>query len=420
MNPMSKVEATIRVAIVTDLHYDIEKDGGVPLPEVALRGTRIDPMAALNLFLEEEASEDPIDILLCPGDITTRAKKAAFDEGWNRLNNLKVVLGASHLIASTGNHEIASRAGDEHSLAGNVELAVEPLELLLSVNDYPAAFSDPLKKWVYWGRGYEIIEGDNWAVVIINSCHYHGSLLSNEYERGRISQAALRELEIDLEKIKDKYPFRLVLLHHPPVPQEGSQSASLGKIPMQNGEQLVSLLEKTCRDWIVIHGHKHFHRLIRAQGGATCAPIIFSAGSFGANLPGEIAQLTRNQFYILTLEAVKSPLGKPRIRGRFDSYFWDGFEWAHVYDMSKGLPHGCGFRWKNIDIEGIALQIQNHLEVNSLPYCNWEDLVSTIEDLRYLMPDNIQELKNALDYLNISYFSEKKTWFPSQLSMGKK
>lgn len=403
----------LRVAVITDLHYTKDTSAN-PTPEVCALMNQIDPMTRLNSYLEEQ-SINQVDLILCPGDITTRACLESFSSGWDNLRKLRETLNAEHLIASTGNHEIISRSPEIHKTPGNVELHVDPQEHLFLTNDYPAIFPSTHQRWVYWGRGYEIISGAEWVVLIVNSCHYHSTQVPNEFERGRVGDAALKELEETLlAHAKDK-AFRMVLIHHPPINHEEIDVA-LGREPMYNGISFLKILENTGLDWLVIHGHKHFQRLVR-HNNSEYSPMIFGAGSFGASLKGTVSTKTKNQFYIIELETSLDALDQERLKARFTSLYWNLSEWRPVKDESHGLPDNCGFDLGcKVDIPQIARRIRDAIG-HDQPWRTWNELTTEIRELKYLTPGDIKALKHTLTKINIIFSPENKCWFPEQVSI---
>ncbi|MDH1259180.1 metallophosphoesterase [Pseudomonas atacamensis] len=410
--------APIRIAIATDLHYTADSAGKIST-QVCVHGTKIDPMSRLiDDFQKTNPLLQPLaEILICPGDITTRACIKSFEHGWNDLKNLKSVLQAKHLIAATGNHEVSSRTSEEHETPGNAELAIQPIEHLISTQDYPAEFSNPEKKWVYWGRGYEVLDGDDWVVVTINTCHYHNSLLPNEYERGRIGNSALAELKTELKILSKKYAYKVIVLHHPPLNHE-DLDVSLGKIEMYNGNLLLQTIAETDEDWLVIHGHKHLFRLTRS-GGEDFSPIVLGAASFGALLQGDLANKTKNQFYIVQLSMV-SEGGKNRLRGTVESIYWEGSTWNICSHVAHGLPHGCGFdQSSSVKTASLAQIIKQTLQDSESPVLTWPELREKISELNYLMPKDIQSLQRRLEEIGVYRTPDQGTWFPDELWVNK-
>ena len=404
----------IRIAVATDLHYIADQAGKIST-QVCVQGSKIDPML---LLIEQLKSPGTLlvpkaHVLICPGDITTRACVKSFNHGWNDLNNLKVALDAGHLIAATGNHEISSRTKEDHATPGNAEIAIAPFEHLLTTSDYPAKFASPEQKWVYWGRGYESLYGEDWVVVTVNTCHYHNSLLPNEYERGRIGDAALAELSSHLKSLSGKYSYKIIVLHHPPLDHE-DLGVSLGRTPMYNGNLLLQEIENTGEDWLVIHGHKHLFRLTKSSG-TEYSPVVLGAASFGAMLTGDMANRTKNQFYIIELSMTDED-GKARLRGEIDSLYWDGSAWSTCNEVSHGLPHKCGFDQANpARTSALAKKIKETIEASSPPVLTWSELREKIEALRYLMPKEIENLQKRLDAIGVARTPNQDTWFPQEL-----
>lgn len=403
----------LRVAVITDLHY--VKDGAsTPKPEVCSSGNKVDPMEKLPEFLKANDFHG-VDLVLCPGDITTRACIDSFASGWDDLNKLTKALGAQHLIASTGNHEIISRSADINKTPGNVELHVDPQEHLLCTHNYPAMFTESHQRWVYWGRGYETLVGGNWIVLIVNSCHFHTTQLANEFERGRVGESALEEMKLNLTALAKDKVFRFVLIHHPPNNHE-EPDVDLGREPMFNGVKFLRVLEDTGLDWLVIHGHKHFQRLVRI-GDSDRSPMIFGAGSFGAGLKGTVATKTKNQFYIVDFDVGIDAIGDERLKASFNSFYWDLTEWKPVINETQGLPNFCGFDLsKKLDVPQLAVLIRDTIP-HDAPWCTWAELKEQIQALNYLTPSDIKSLKIALGKLKVKGLTELQHWFPEQLSL---
>jgi hypothetical protein len=403
--------AMLRVAVLSDLHYtQVNKD--VCLPQSASAGGLDSMEELIKRFRPESPSAD---LLVCPGDITDRANPVAFATGWKQLNRLGTALGVKRFVAATGNHEVQSRLKGDSVAPGNAEHAIDPVEILVNTLGYPTAFPLPHQKWVYWGRGYEILCDDASIVVIINSCHYHVTLQDNEFERGRISDAALKELQENLKEMAADRPFRLLVVHHPPLPHEET-GLELGRTPMHNGPALMKALRATASDWLVIHGHKHHHRLVRADG-EVFQPFVFGAASFGAMLRGDMARRTRNQFYIITLETTKDALDVDQLSGSIQAFHWSNSGWEETTDISWGLPNGCGFTSQTVDLSALAVGMRNLLQKSEGLFLEWAEMVVQLPQLRFLMPEQVVALKDMMRRAKIN-FLDGDSLFPSQLSMS--
>jgi predicted phosphodiesterase len=404
----------IRIAVITDLHYTLDESTKPPSfrPQMA-NGQAIDPIDKLGEFLIE--NNITAKWLLCPGDITNHASHEAFVKGWENLRALRDKLSATELIAVTGNHEVQSRAPESMQTVGLVEETVDPVGLLQSIIDYPAAFpSAPDKRWIYWGRGYEIIEEGDAVVVLINSCHFHITMLPNEYERGKISEVVLNSFRERVAALASTKKFRIVLMHHHPISHPDVDGS--GQIDMYNGSKLMEILNESYYEWLIIHGHKHDPRLIRAQGAASPA-VVFSAGSFGAALSGALATKTKNQFYILNLESTSNASGTLEMRGKVEAYYWSATEWRAAVEYEHGLPNGCGFA-SNVNIDSIAADIRDHLATLSQSFAKWDEICTAIPTLNYLMPFEIKKLRHVLaTRLGVNLGGDSRLAFPTELSL---
>lgn len=403
--------AMLRVAVLSDLHYT-QGNKDVCLPQASSAGGLDSMEELIKRFRPENPSAD---LLVCPGDITDRANPIAFAAGWTQLKRLGAALGVKRFVAATGNHEVQSRLKGDPVAPGNAEHAIDPVEFLVNTPGYPTEFPQPHQKWVYWGRGYEILRDETSIVVIINSCHYHVTLQDNEFERGRISNAALAELQEDLKVLAADRPFRLLVVHHPPLPHEET-GLELGRTPMHNGPALMKALCATGLDWLVIHGHKHHHRLVRADG-EVFQPFVFGAASFGAMLRADMARRTRNQFYIITLETTKDVLDTDQLSGSIQALHWSNSGWEETTDISWGLPNGCGFTSQTVDLSALAVGMRNLLQESEGQFLEWAEMVLQLPQLRFLMPEQVVALKGMMRRAKINFLDEDSL-FPSQLSMS--
>lgn len=409
----------LRLAIISDLHYRHHESGLDCRSAVAVQGAHADPMPALlEIIKTGDSSNEEIkcDYLLCPGDITDRAGVEPFNQAWEHLKKLKTALGAKHLIASTGNHEVDSRANPALDTPGSVIFEADPLKVLHQHSDYPSStFIGNERRWIYWGRGYDFIEEPGVLFLLINSSHYHWTMRAAEYEKGRIGDVALDLLRVEIESrvSGDFNRAFVVLLHHHPIPHE-DLDVDLGKIEMGNGSRLIQVLEESGVTWIIVHGHKHHARLISAQG-SNARPIVFAAGSFGARLGGVLATRTRTQFYILNLEILDQSLGAKAI-GTIDSWSWSGSSWSRSTHINDGLPDGCGFRVPELDIASLAAKLGRHLTDCDQSFLEWTEALSIFPELKSLMPSQIKQLKKTLPKLNINTTWSDNDWFPKEVA----
>lgn len=411
---------SIRLAIASDLHYT-EPSGTTPSrPATAKSGTAGDPMHALLALVTQDATagatrQFEADYLVCPGDVTNQASAAGFDAGWTQLKTLKTALGAQHLLATTGNHEVHSRATERDNQIGISTQSLDPLAAIQRHPDYPCTCLSNDERWVYWGRGYQIVEQANILFLIINSSHFHPTTRPNEFERGRISDIALQSLRADLAQrvAADKTRIFVALLHHHPIPHQAGTTPE-ENIEMYNGSQLIQLLEQTNVAWLVIHGHKHEGRLISAQGGHN-PPMVFAAASFGAMLDGMLATQTHQQFYILDLEVCDQSV-EPTARCQIRAWHWTGTSWEPARKYAQGLPNRCGYQHPPVNLQPVLDALAGTLAAESGPFLKWEEAVERHPELGYLLPDRVRFMRDMMTKKNIKTAWDTDAWFPQEVA----
>ena len=361
------------------------------------------------------AHEFEADYLVCPGDVTNQASAAGFEVGWSKLKALQVALGAQHLLATTGNHEVHSRAGEKDDVVGLSTQALDPLAAIQQHADYPSTCLNDSDRWVYWGRGYQIVEKPNILFVIINSSHFHPTTRANEFERGRISDIALDLLKTELNQriAVDKKRVFVALLHHHPIPHEAG-TAPEENIQMHNGSQLIRMLDDTNVAWLVIHGHKHEGRLIQAQGSNN-PPTVFAAASFGAALDGVLATKTRQQFYILNLDVCDHSI-EPTAKCRIRAWYWTGTSWEPARKLAEGLPDRCGYQIPQPHRPTVLEALLRTLR-DSGSFLEWEEAVARHTELGYLPPDQVKFMKSMMLQLGIKTTWEDDHWFPQEVGV---
>lgn len=410
---------SIRLAIASDLHYVEPTGANPPRPATAKAGAAGDPMHALLELVKQEANcanrQFAADYLVCPGDVTNQASAAGFETGWTQLKSLRDALGARDLLATTGNHEVHSRASEQDNLVGLSTQSLDPLAVIQRHPDYPCTCLTNDERWVYWGRGYQIVERANILFLIINTSHFHPTTRANEFERGRISDIALQALKQDLaiRVAEDKARAFVAVMHHHPIPHQAG-TAPEENIEMQNGSQLIQLLESTNVAWLVIHGHKHEGRIISAQG-ANNPPMVFAAASFGAMLDGVLATQTHLQFYILELEICDQSI-EPTARAHLRAWHWTGTSWESARKHTHGLPDGCGYQIPSFNLQTVLDSLVATLAVEAGPFLKWEEAVEKHPELGRLLPGKVQFMRNMMAAKNIKTTWEADAWFPQEVA----
>lgn len=308
------------------------------------------------------------DTLVCCGDLTTAADPTAMNLAWLQVHRLAEELGAGEPIITTGNHDIDSRFQTS---------ATSPSRMLRFL-DPPFPASDPQAQASYWASGYCIVDKGEARFVIVNSCSLHGYATSEDrhLDHGSIPEQVFSSLPDDLAG-RDAKDINVLVCHHHPVEIEAPPE---DRSVIDNGAQLVQLLESLAPpSWVVIHGHRHLPSLKYASG-SSAAPIIFSAGSFGANLHLNIQGLTANQFYVIDLEPANHS-----VRGRYCAWTWDQHEgeWIEGED-TRALP-GCGGFGYRPEIAEVAASVAAFVPEHSDGSMSWQAVEDRLPDLRYLL-----------------------------------
>jgi predicted phosphodiesterase len=316
------------------------------------------------------------DLLLCPGDLGHQASPVGIQYAWKELHSVGQLLNAKTVTATAGNHDIDSRyLGDDHA----------PEHILKGlVPQFP--FSDDTLTDRYWGRAYAILDKEDYRLLVLNSSAYHGNT-PVEKNHGRVDRQTLNEIEKDL-KLRDRKEVNIFLCHH--HPQQHSE-LELGEDDyMRHGQLLLNLLGSGhFGDWIVIHGHKHHPKITYAAGGAS-APVVFSAGSLASKLFIPVQSVSRNQFYLISIEPERiETLG---IAGTGRAWDWaHGTGWVPSGDDS-GLPANFGFGAK-LKAGAVTSQILPLVQAAPL---DWNHLLVQLPIVRYILPTDLKLLEEHL------------------------
>lgn len=390
-------EQSLKVAVIGDPHFYVESNGGGQVSHVRLgpNGDFLDnanPWVTLKQYVI--AQNLTADALLCVGDITVYAETAGLKKAWAELQELGRLLGCSHIVSATGNHDVQSRV-DENAIRDNPIRALSTTSgTFESLKNLDPAY--PIVEMIagapterrdlrteYFGNSVALVETVDYRLVVLNSCCDHGPY-PHQNDRGSFPISAQKRLcEILKGAVGNK--INLLVCHHPPGVHGGEYDF------IQNGDGLLSCLEHHGA-WLVVHGHKHHGRISYAQG-SNAAPTIFSASSLGFCLdvakPG-----VRNQFYILDLAQRQSGGVCGKIRA-WDWYVGRG--WGSASPDKGGIYDGCGFGHR-CDLGEIAMQVAN--VAKPLPY-KWAEIIKFIPEIHYLTPDDMSVLAARLACLEI-------------------
>lgn len=377
----------LRIAVMSDLHADrrIPGTSGAAPPmeshlDVDMSEANVSqhPIRALESLIDAQSLR--ADLLICPGDITHKAKPEPLQYAWRRVHDIGKKLGVSAVVATAGNHDVDSRyAYNDHDARGMMQGLVPLFPL-----------SDPSANDHFWARHYVVLERDKYRLVILNSSAYHGGE-PEEIKHGRVARRTIDALRSDIVEAQQKNKgtvLNILVCHHHPQRHPGVSIPDYEAMVL--GPDLLELLGSgDLGRWLVIHGHKHNPRLTYAGGTASSA-VVFSAGSFSVVLYPELQNRARNQFYIL--EAFPDDVPTQGVVGLGRAWdFVPGQGWVPA-GAGSGLPAHFGFG-SRIDPNVWA----SRLAAGGAPFREWSDVVVEFPDLQYVLPSDLRAIERALD-----------------------
>lgn len=158
---MTCEKETLKIAIASDLHAhsgnDV-KDAPSFLDISTSRSLRSQhPIEGLKQFIADENLS--ADLLLCPGDLTDKARPEPLDYAWNGILELGGALGVDLIAATAGNHDLDSSYAYNHYDATGMLQHVRPAFPL------PDGDSDTINH--YWARKYVIQSTNCYRLVLL-------------------------------------------------------------------------------------------------------------------------------------------------------------------------------------------------------------------------------------------------------------
>ncbi len=216
--------------------------------------------AALARLCEDLALQRP-DHVLVTGDLTNLGLPSEHARAATWLSRL----GAPDKVSVIpGNHDIYSRIGkDEGTARWRPFMASDETSQALA----PRA----------WGFPYVRRLGAI-AIVGLNSAHETPPFVA----AGALGRTQLERLEAVLDALGREKLFRLVMIHHPPLPGQAP--------PMRALKDAAGMQEVIARAGaeLVIHGHNHRVSLKRVESSAGPVPVVGGASaSLGIAYKGE-------------------------------------------------------------------------------------------------------------------------------------
>lgn len=370
----------LRVAVVSDLHaYDKSAlGGGATIPSNLEVGAPASPSsqhpitALIDLVTRESLGAD---LLLCGGDLGDKAHPAATQYAWAAVQQIATALGASHVLATAGNHDIDSRHNHNDYDAKGMLQSLAPR--------FPVVAEPEFDR--YWSRHFVVWDFTDVRVLLLNSSAYHGARKEGvppEYEHGRVADSTVAAIATELKGLPPKL-VNLALCHHHPHSSGGSDASD----SMKGGSALLRALGNS-GEWLVVHGHTHAPQLAYAQGN-TMDPIVFAAGSLCSR---SLTSGSRNQFYVI--EFPLSLIPQHGLVGHFTAWDWSfGNGWIPAR-RDSGLPHRGGFGVR-VKAPQIAAQIAAKYG-GTRTSIRWTELVNDFPDVEFLTPGDHEKLVSCL------------------------
>lgn len=371
--PASEPGRYIRVAILSDIHPtdDSDQTDTTALKMGAERTPEHHPFEGLYELIKR--SEIEVELILCAGDLGSQSDPKTIEFSWNELQTLKFNLNSQLLIATPGNHDHDSRSTfNKYDPKGYLQSLSPP---------FPHDFGDDNSH--FWAWNFDIVEQENYRIVILNSSAYHG--INNEYLHGRVTEFTIKKIKEKLEGKPDKH-INILLCHHHIHKNEDINITDYDA--MHGADKLLQMLsEISVGEWLVIHGHKHYPKIYYGNSTSGDAPIIFSAGSFSGDVSGSLGSVAQNQFYILEFNI--DALMKFGLVGTFNAWDWAyGRGWVQSSERS-GLPHTGGFGYQSKTKE--LMRKINRLDNDTY---SQNEIYSELPELEYLTPSSLLKLKN--------------------------
>lgn len=377
---------TLRIAIVSDLHCHHSNAGHsdtLLLSDLARRPEKQHPVSALDLLIKNENLE--ADVLLLPGDFTSRADQQGMNSAWDYATAIKHSLKARITASTIGNHDViwTTPADDAFNLARNL-LPLFPTENTANHHSF-------------WSEGFYFEEQSDYRILVLNTVKHYTNEVSAK--RGLVSQGQLNSIERYLRSASPK-PFQIGLCHHHPIQHE---EIALGSTDlMENGTALVELLSRYSFN-ILVHGHKHHPRLrIDSSGGHSLA--VFASGSFSACMSAGLGSRVRNAFHIVHLFPDEDNL--PLRRGTIVTWqFQQDMGWTKATQSAADFPHLTGFGATETP-DYYARKIHDTFRAHGSDIVRWTLIAGTIPDLEWVPPMTFRSIGQILQHKGLQLVPE--------------
>ncbi|MGK7390814.1 MAG: metallophosphoesterase family protein [Candidatus Cyclobacteriaceae bacterium M2_1C_046] len=364
----------IKIGIISDIHshrWDNKTiyQGGYYYPNMPEKPVSQNPFASLKKLIRQEKSE--YDYILCPGDFAHQIDPDGLKSSWDQLKLIKNEVKACMLIATIGNHDVASRGnGDVFRYIKNFD------------NDFPVYSSGNSAEYKsqLLDKGYYKIEDEKLdiLIVVINSCFDHWDHV--EASKGKIETEHLD----DLKDIIQKSPrnIKLGLVHHHPVIHETGIYDTSDLIEGSEG-----LMKSLSGLDLIIHGHKHDYRFTQKKVFPKNLNIL-SSGSFSC-FKTHLKTGTVNYFH--EIEFHSEHVSHCEKQGIIKTYGYDPTSgWNRYKELDEGF--GCIFDIQNL----FSFLKEEILKLTEVNYLEWYELIEKYPLLKYISRESRNASLNRL------------------------
>lgn len=389
---------SISLAIISDIHChhsESKNTNGVIINDSYLKSDLLrtpadnHPVESIIKLIDENYIET--DLTLCPGDFTNKSERQGFISGWNFALEIHEKLKGKEIIGTIGNHDV-DVYGNNSSYGLEIAKGIK--------RGFP--IKDDAERDIFWSKGCAFIEKEDYRILVINSSHFHHS--KKTAASGKVDDDLIDYVNEYMTNC-DKNKISIAMSHHHPIDHSRLKLGEEDKI--SNADKLIEVLGDHKFD-LYVHGHKHdpLLRYHNCYSNNHKLPILAS-GSFAA-----ISNLSwtskRNTFHVIDIIKEDTNNAKGRVK---TWTFIPRNGWKIINDDGGFDPYtGFGF---NDSLDDLVSKIETEIGTESIKM--WKEIVSTIPDINYLMPNEASELDAKLKSKKL-ILSSKLSALPEYIS----
>jgi 3',5'-cyclic AMP phosphodiesterase CpdA len=386
----------LNILVISDLHAHSGDPGKSDAPSFlstnALFDTpEINPMSSIADLIKREHLQ--VNWIISPGDLGDKAEPACQAYAWQRLKSVRDEVGASHLIATAGNHDIDSR---RMFPAYDPKSALQKLVPGFPVDLDCYGSNDQVFIDRFWSRNFVIVPVPDFdcTLLVINSCAFHGyssdvKKAPNEHLRGKISPLTRAAIEKAISSLSTR--LNIALMHHHLVTHPYLEDDSR----MIGGHELLDTFKSTKKQWLVIHGHQHVP-LLSYSDADPFAPVVLSSGSVAAKTYRVKGGHARNQIHHISIALSEMERTGLEVLGRVRSWSW---AYEHGWQKASpdgGIPYKCGFGYR-FDPRELRDQLAAEVQSAYPRVVDWREVVDRHPRLDYLAPGDRKALIEMIE-----------------------